>query len=1065
MHQLRPVLLPALSLVLLLAPATADNQAPSADSGVDLLLKAQLQFQNLDFVSARQTLWQAHHRRGEMTTDQQAMLADLLGEVDQAIARKTVAHNRYNQAVEAMQREQYDAARKGFAEAAECPYLPVSMRSVAREQLASAEMKMAAALAAHGDSPRAVAFHESIGDPAAAQDSPQQVAVEQSGDQPQAEPISTPQAIPANAEENPDEPARLSDESSQDAQVTGQTPATAQSPAGVSGEQARRIQADMLVAKGKDALNSNRAAQAVEYFSRALELDPSNEMIRRQLDFARQMTAQPGGTSILSDYKRQQRIARQIAEHDMQEALNRSMELMSKADSSETFDEAQQAARVARNILENNKRLFEPQEYRERLSKIEDQIRWVEKKQEEWDKQRVRQQITEIEQAERERQQRAIIQRDQKISELTKRAHALRRDRKFSEALDVMQQILQLDPDNAAIADDIYMLRQVIILKRAGNMKDELDLELGKLSVDMRQNEIPWYDKVRWPKDWKELTARRERFGASASSESEEDRALRKKLRDRVPSLEFDNIPFADVVDFLREYSGVNIWVNWRAMEAAGIDRTQPVSVDLTDISLEKGLELILDDVGGGVVEISYNISDGVVTISTREDLNRNTITRVYEIRDLIVRIPNFEGDRVDTGGLGGSTGGTTGGTGGTGGGGGDSLFGDSDSDDGGDGEDEIQTRSEMITQIQDMITTTIDTLSWQSQGGDIGAINEMHGNLVITQTAENHRKIEDLISKLREARTIQIAIEARFISVSTGFLSQIGLDLDFYFNLHSEVPIRPDDPLWGGQANGFSPIAVNNDTLDWVTSGLNSGGLTGGISGGGTPITPSMSIQGTYLDDLQVNFLVQALQAHETTRTLTAPRLTLFNGQRAYVSIAREKAYVSALTPEISENVVAYEAEISYATSGTLLDVDATVSHDRRYVVMTLRPQVVTLENADEITTGGGPEEVNALQGFIGLPEYNIQEIMTTVSVPDGGTLLLGGQYLTGETEVEKGVPVLSKVPVINRAFTNKGKVRDERTLLILVKPQILIQDEMERNPRRYLETEGFPEGFRFVE
>ena len=78
-------------------------------------------------------------------------------------------------------------------------------------------------------------------------------------------------------------------------------------------------------------------------------------------------------------------------------------------------------------------------------------------------------------------------------------------------------------------------------------------------------------------------------------------------------------------------------------------------------------------------------------------------------------------------------------------------------------------------------------------------------------------------------------------------------------------------------------------------------------------------------------------------------------------------------------------------------------------------------------------------------LPEVTTQTLETTVSVPDGGTLLLGGQKLSGEVEREMGVPILSKIPIINRFFTNRGKVRDEETLLIMVKPKIIIQREEE--------------------
>ena len=42
-------------------------------------------------------------------------------------------------------------------------------------------------------------------------------------------------------------------------------------------------------------------------------------------------------------------------------------------------------------------------------------------------------------------------------------------------------------------------------------------------------------------------------------------------------------------------------------------------------------------------------------------------------------------------------------------------------------------------------------------------------------------------------------------------------------------------------------------------------------------------------------------------------------------------------------------------------------------------------------------------------------------------------------------GAPLLNKIPILNRLFSNRGKVRDESTLLILIKPKIIIQQEEE--------------------
>jgi general secretion pathway protein D len=135
--------------------------------------------------------------------------------------------------------------------------------------------------------------------------------------------------------------------------------------------------------------------------------------------------------------------------------------------------------------------------------------------------------------------------------------------------------------------------------------------------------------------------------------------------------------------------------------------------------------------------------------------------------------------------------------------------------------------------------------------------------------------------------------------------------------------------------------------------------------------------------------------------------------------------------------------------------------------VTLTLRPQLSTLvalrdfsfQNTadtpgsvigDDIIGGDTTGDVISNSFLPNLavqqPEVQITEVRTTVSVPDGGTLLLGGQTIAGETEIEAGVPVLSKIPFLKRLFTNRSMAKDEQVLLILVKPTIIIQREIEQ-------------------
>jgi type II secretory pathway component GspD/PulD (secretin) len=78
-------------------------------------------------------------------------------------------------------------------------------------------------------------------------------------------------------------------------------------------------------------------------------------------------------------------------------------------------------------------------------------------------------------------------------------------------------------------------------------------------------------------------------------------------------------------------------------------------------------------------------------------------------------------------------------------------------------------------------------------------------------------------------------------------------------------------------------------------------------------------------------------------------------------------------------------------------------------------------------------------------LPEIQTTEIVTRVSLPDQGTVMLGGLTLAAENEIVSGVPVLGKIPLIGRLFSSNSEVKDKQILLILVKPTILLRDENE--------------------
>jgi type II secretory pathway component GspD/PulD (secretin) len=213
-------------------------------------------------------------------------------------------------------------------------------------------------------------------------------------------------------------------------------------------------------------------------------------------------------------------------------------------------------------------------------------------------------------------------------------------------------------------------------------------------------------------------------------------------------------------------------------------------------------------------------------------------------------------------------------------------------------------------------------------------------------------------------------------------------------------------------------------------------------------------------LDSIQVDFLIRATQAHQRSMSLAAPHVTVLNTQTASVMFNVSQPYVADLEAEAGNRVGMYDPEIRDASTGVQLYVTPRISHDKRYVEMEveafqtqlLRIETFTFNIAGEATAdtteeGGltGLAGSTASTGRIQQPVMQINRVLTQVRVPDGGTLLLGGQKLAGEVEKEMGVPALSNIPILNRFFSNRGVTKDESVLLILIKPKIILPDEAE--------------------
>lgn len=697
--------------------------------------------------------------------------------------------------------------------------------------------------------------------------------------------------------------------------------------------------------------------------------------------------------------------------------------------------------------------------------------------------------------AEVDRRRRHQIQIDDELTRMVDEFNKLMDQERFSEAVIIAKQARELDPDNPTVESMGWKSRFAERLMVDMSLRSRSEEGVVGALMSVSQSGVPYDDRnpIEFPeggnaKYWDDLTKRRRRALAEGSqrlseTELEIQRSLRKKVQ-----VDFSEQPLGEVLTHLADLAGISIYIDPQGLTAEGASSDMPVSIRLNqEVQLKSALNIILEQ-----FNLSYVIQDEVLKITSESIRDSKVYVDTYDVADLVIPIPNFlpnynvglpsairdaynaQGHGTFTGGYNqvpltilannqsdspasnsvlaqmtasGALPNAAGspqplgfGPGGLGGG----------------------AQADFDTLI-DLITATIAPTTWDDVGGE-GSIQGFPTNLslVVSQTQEVHQQIADLLEQLRRLQDLQVTIEVRFITLNDNFFERIGVDFDF--DIDDNTTILPDDDSGPSVVIGLDPQGNPTADLDLqFTQG--SFGEAVPAFGGFAPGSAA-NFGFAIISDIEAFFLIEAAQGDTRTNVLQAPKVTLFNGQQASVNDSNQRPFVTSVTPVVGDFAAAQAPVIVVLSEGTQLNVQAVVSNDRRFVRLTLVPFFSKIGDVEEFTFEGrrvsntgtavadptNPDmtlEDNAEEIIEGttvqLPQFAFTSVSTTVSVPDGGTILLGGIKRLQEGRNEAGVPVLSKFPYINRLFRNVGIGRTTQSLMMMVTPRIIIQEEEE--------------------
>ncbi len=545
---------------------------------------------------------------------------------------------------------------------------------------------------------------------------------------------------------------------------------------------------------------------------------------------------------------------------------------------------------------------------------------------------------------------------------------------------------------------------------------DEKNEEEWKKGVErIREASITYADSLVYPKNWDHIRLRKPQ-SIRKVSEPEWQKQLTRQLNMPVTLVLVDNT-LDEGVQILQEQTGINIVVD----RGLFLEDARVESLRLRNVRFASALKWLLNSIPAEE-KLMFTLRDGAVFITSKQRLalvNRPSQI-LYDVTDLITAFQDFTLDEGTAGLAGAGVGLASVGEGGA--------------------------RESLGTDaLIDVIKQNVDTESWSQEEAGISIVEFELGKLLISQTPDNHKMITDLLEMFRKLQTLQISIQVNFISSQDDELLDLGVEWKGF----SEVPLLD---LGGSASSGTGAFSPRN-TTDTDTRMAVVLGSAGDSIPKATRYIPGASgglgglAQLAVLDPIRASLVLHAVQERIAVKDSLSPRLTVLNNHQGYFIRSQDTSYVRSYVNDNGLTPI-----IERISSGELLVVKPTVSSDKKYITMDLSPQITrnvsfqTRTLSIQQAIGDGEQRVlRVVDADVEMPNIQVWQLQTRIQVPDGGVVFIGGRMGNKETNISRGVPLISKIPGLGRLFRTDADGVEISNLLISVRGKILIFDEYE--------------------
>ncbi|MBU2438053.1 MAG: type IV pilus secretin PilQ, partial [Acidobacteria bacterium] len=295
-----------------------------------------------------------------------------------------------------------------------------------------------------------------------------------------------------------------------------------------------------------------------------------------------------------------------------------------------------------------------------------------------------------------------------------------------------------------------------------------------------------------------------------------------------------------------------------------------------------------------------------------------------------------------------------------------------------------------------------------KSERGKI-TVYDRTNTLIITDVKERLDLMEELI-RVFDKPTPQVSIHCRIVEATSNFVRNLGIQWGWRGQA---------DPFYGNHTSLSFPNKILVDGAQ-IPQGQATRGIGGPLGGYAINLpAPSFSTAvglsiGNVLDTFRIDLALSALETTGEGKIQSEPWVVTQDNKLAEIIQGRQ------IPLQTTAN---FTVTTRYQNAALELRATPQVSNDGN-ITMILDIQNNSADFANLVN---------------GIPPLITQSANITVTVPDGGTTVIGGIYRTEDSITKDRVPFFHQIPILGNLFKSTARTRQNRELLIFITPRII--------------------------